>query len=292
MCKPLLKAILRPKVTMAKRNPIQSRIPLIFATIVSLVSVFSCAVSTFAWFQASANAQVKTTETSTTISVSAPDPIEVGDPTLYVFNGNGDHGYPGNTPEHTFAVGDGDDEYTELEDASISISKLWPGYKATFCIAISTDDETTINQGSLKLTSYSFTNKATRKVLNAAKTGLSGSNIEIQRAINVYVGINGTGSYAVGNDVFNYNGASLANTYLIQNASVQATTVYCFYTIEFSTTSDTFYTEYVYNNSTYKVASEAQSDSGDRYFAKDPNGNSTCYENLSFSVTALALEVS
>ena len=47
--------------------------PLVFATIVSFLSVCTAGVSTFAWFQAQANVNVRATESSTTITVSNPD---------------------------------------------------------------------------------------------------------------------------------------------------------------------------------------------------------------------------
>ena len=268
------------------------RYSLVFAAIVSFLSVCTAGVSTFAWFQAQANVNVRAAQTSTTITVAGPKSVEVSNPVLYAFNGNGTHGYKTDTPDHSFAIGSEDDEYTEVTGSSISISKLWPGYKATFCIVTSTTNDTEIYQGSLKLSTYTATNKSNRKVLNANKNGLSGSAIAIETAINIYVGINGNGDYEVGSDSFNYQGSSLENRYLLQNASVESANIYCFYTIEFSSDPGTYYTEYVYKNSTYKVASEAQSDEGNRFFAADrDNGNSSCYEGLSFDVTSLALEM-
>lgn len=43
---------------------------------------------TFAWFQATSTVQISASSSSTTISVSKPDDVEVGDPTLYAYNAN------------------------------------------------------------------------------------------------------------------------------------------------------------------------------------------------------------
>ena len=65
----------------------KSKGSLLFAMIVSLLSVFTTAVSTYAWFQVSAQASINTESETASITVANPDVVH-----FYRFNGNGTPG--------------------------------------------------------------------------------------------------------------------------------------------------------------------------------------------------------
>ena len=92
------------------------KLSLIGTIFVSMLSVCSAGVSTFAWFQAQANVNITTSTTSTTISVAKPDEY-----TFYYFKGNGNSAY---TPNGTFS-----NDFTAVPGSSITQNNvtLWNG---------------------------------------------------------------------------------------------------------------------------------------------------------------------
>ena len=294
--------------------------PLVFATIVSFLSVCTAGVSTFAWFQAQANVNVRAAETSTTITVAAPDSFELGSPVMYAYSGNGSAGYnpttnpaSGNvtTPTNFVAL------TNENKSDWLNISGLVPGRRMTFCAEVSTDGGN-INDASLLLTGYTSTNNNYRKVLATVADGGAGTQgtypnnqdqiIRIEDTIIFYVSINTTGVFSLG-DPDTLTAHTCAKDYTAGSGSqptkysnldykigsatgLSASTIYVFYTIEFSNDQGTWYQEYTCSNNVYHKCYDviANDYAGNRYFYKDSShGSSSCYEGLSFTIDSMKI---
>lgn len=141
-----------------KKKLFEKKTSFIFTIIVSLACVFTGAVTTFAWFQASAAAQVITDSTTAEITVSKPEGSK-----FYYFTGNGTPGgeYTGYSSDDS-VIGkspralDPDDvpsivgfdsgtyHFQEITEEGIytaancfNLSKIRPGCYYTFCIEYS-----------------------------------------------------------------------------------------------------------------------------------------------------------
>lgn len=302
--------------------------------------------------------QVQTTSTSTTITVSAPDQVDVNDPVIYAYNGNSNYMLAttynssaiyytrsGTSPSYTYTKATVANEsafnngtfyiscgYTDSITAGTSLagnftqvgnanthllnaSGLAPGHKMTFCLIVEKVGTKNISGATLSLKGMTQNNVATRYIIDklgdesgtkttiaAAKTG---NVINVGEALSFSGSVATTAAYVAETDsAFSYvYGANYAyGTYaghdIVTNSSVNATTIYIFYTIGFSNASTTYYKEY---NFTVTSGSEGYfsplydaptgSPEPARYFYKTGGDSSSCYEGLAFNVTNLDVTV-
>ena len=256
-------------------------------------------------------------------------------------------------------------DFTELntsakKSALLNTSMLSPGYKLTFAIKAQTDDseyDGTISSASMYINEYTSSNMLNRKILSAVGT-LSANTVRIDSAIRIYSSVNTSGWY-FGSSVnqFDYNqdiasitpdvtsvdsagnvqtrnyDSNAANSefspYEIGSSeSINATTVYLFFTIELSNDNGTYYVEYdgsgnnasslnvpasdyeeetvfvsghkyyTYSAGVYTYAPSATSaqvsEGGyyvvkNRYFLLGTAGNSNCYSGLTFAINEIGL---
>ncbi len=293
---------------------------LVFATIVAFCSVCTAGVSTFAWFQANAQVSIRATNSSTTITVAQPDTFDLGAATLYAYTENGSYGYTGS------ASGDiSDDEnlvnFRKLttsgdKTAYLSVSGLLPGHKMSFGIKIASDDGSSISDGSLSITGYTTTNNNDRKVLSSVTDGSTGTLdtyadssqkiIRIEDVVKFYGVVNATGAFALGSastlgdydktytsgSGYQSKSYSRVDYEIATGSELSSSTIYLFYTIEFSNADTTWYQEYTKTDNNYnKCYSVIANDSASaRYFHQEGTGNSSCYEGLSFTIDDLYVE--
>lgn len=301
----------------------KGKLSLFLSACVSVLAVFVCSVSTFAWFQATANARIRSTSSSVNLSASTPDSFEFGDPVFYAYNGNGQAGYPGaasgNISDDENLVGFTKLDTEELKAAKFSISGLVPGRKMSFGIKITATNSYQLTTASLSLTGYTTTNNNYRRVLSAVTDGSSGTLanyddgatpkiIRIEDIVLFHSAINTTGAFEEGSssslsgyDETYTSGTGLqSKSYTDQDFEIStqgtygsplgASTIYLFYTIEFSNDKGTWYEEYTKTSSTYHKCREVVANNfvGDRYFYQDRDyGSSSCYEGLSFRIDEL-----
>ena len=272
---------------------------LAFAISIGLTAIMAASVATFAWFQADAQVEIQTTSETATITVQAPSDVEINDPDIYYYKGNNTGGYNGSyldsiTSEDTALTKLGANFAPVTTSAQMTISAAWPGYRKTYAVVIHATSGT-ISSGSMILKSYT-TNNANFTNRNILSTPPSYNKIQIEEAINIYTGVNSTGVYSVsGTDSFQYSGSSLADTTILETTSFTSTTdAIFFYTVEFSNGSDTWYREVTSASSElYNTPSDSDSaGSVARYFVKDTvNGNSSCYEGMTFTITNLEFTI-
>ena len=292
---------------MSERHPVYKKGSLLYATIVALACVMTASVSTFAWFQAEANVRISTTNSSTTISVSAPEGITLGSAVFYKYTGNGDYGYTTAISSSAKVTGEGA-VFEEVSASSVSVTPA-PGKKMTYCAAV-TATSGTISRAGIKLKSYTVTNNANRWRLNSGKTAVDG-NVSIEEAINIYAHTDTscTGTYGSesSTDMFEFDYAdpynkSATNLTLLSSTEVTASsTIYVFFTIQFDNDSATYYEEYSATPASTPVTSSTSvssvsrlystpaNDTNPRYFFNSSSGNSSCYEGLTFSITSMEL---
>lgn len=200
-----------------------SKRSLIFTMCISLTAVFATAVSTYAWFQSSASANVTTTSSETTITVAQPDAIK-----FYRFNGNGTPGGSGyvgysksdasfgnttnivDTANSKYSINGGTSyvyyntntwstAWTEIDitdssdvNAAFNFSKMRPGCYYSFAI------KTELSSTKLKLT-YSW--NGANDVIGSANSikryvaTVSGNVVtQTNRPLNVLMAVNGYGA--------------------------------------------------------------------------------------------------
>ena len=304
---------------MSEHRPIYKKGSLLYATIVALACVMTASVSTFAWFQAEANVRVSTTNSSTTITVSAPESRELGAATMYAYNDNGSYGYTGDIKTGS-RITDGDvlnfTEVTSVNKASLlAVTNLSPGKKMSFGVKIETDSALT--SASLALVKYTAKNNTYRKVLTSlsnpgsenGSTGTIGDIVFIEDIVNLYGSANGTGSFSLGSAKNMSADFSCSKTYtagsgyttkafdnldygIFNDVSVSVAAsayLYVFYTIELSSSAG-LYNEYVKSGEKYYPCHEVISSdlTDNRYFYQPASGgNSTGYAKLQFQVNEL-----
>ena len=273
-----------------------------------MLSVCSAGVSTFAWFQAQANVNITTSSTSTSISVAAPDSFELGNAVLYQYNGNGTNGYVGTITNQGSVSGiTVADDFTEVTATSISFTPN-PGKKLTYAIYVHVTSGGDISHAQLTLEGYSSINYSNRKILNSTHSAVDESKfIHVEEAINIYAHVDSSSSgdfeTETSTDMFVYDYAnpyqtSSTNLQLIPSSDTSiasGTNAYVFFTIEFDNSNNTYYQEYEYKNSAYSVLYSTPSsndNSTNRYFHKVTTGNSSCYENLTFTINNMKISVS
>lgn len=214
------------------------------------------------------------------------------------------------------------DETLEQEAARLNkfnISSLWPGYKMTFALKIDrSSGGGSFSSGSLILNDYYPGLDTNRKILNSNADGLvSDHYIAMAQAIKLSGSVTNSSTYAsesamVIRDNNNGDGITLNAGYFYRegekttNEKVESesytfvsgdvdgspTTIYFFYTVEFSDEDVSYdgnpikYTEYkkqvVDETTTYSPEYDTPSSwANTRYFKPDSSGNSSCYEGLS-----------
>ncbi len=267
------------------------KLSMIATIISSLVMVGTASVATFAWFTATASAQVKTKSTSVDITVAAPDDIEVDTPEIYM--------YRGDPSEVTIS------NYTQVStvEARTITSNFYPGQTITFAIKV-TATTGSISIGSMNLTyqGYSLSNRTIY--------GTSGANvISILSAMKISTGANSTGAYPTMTEKLTpiargseltlasltqvdattsyYKQATISNA--INNASIGGNVGYFFYRIDFVNTPSSFYVEK--NSTGSSTISTPVNDDETRFFTGSDTGSSTCYEGLKFYITKAAIKV-
>ena len=293
---------------MKKKENGKRKLSLILSTCLSLTAVFTGGVSTFAWFQAYGNANIRTTESSTDVSVSAPDAITVTSQLYYcVENGYelSRKGYSGN-PALTFD--EDDDDSADTTDSFIpvtqaeqkSLSGIFPGYKMTFMIKVSADtDLGEVGLDMLDLTPARAGRASSVEQPLMPRNEYGDSYITLANAIRISVftiddeGDFVSSSVTSGSNVFTYESGT-------QNYSLKAkggdfgSNVFVFYTVYFDDTpSDVGKTTYLeYTNSDYDALYVGSTPTaGPRYFKQSAQGDSNAYEGLTFTIKTLKVTV-
>lgn len=282
------------------------KLSLMWTIISSIAMVGTASVATFAWFQASAAAEVHTASTSTTITTSKPDDYE-----FYYYNKNKLDTY--NSPNGTYA-----NDFELVTSSNIStvtnMDGMYPGQKLTFCVKLSGK---TVDADSVQLKITHITSNTTvqesiaqRRVIRTGS--YANMDINIGWAMNIYSTVLGTNNSTVpaystfitspSGDKFTHS-PSNNSTYLAGSKSgniielttpisvVSSTTathsnMYLMYTIEFSNANTTYYKEVNSSGTDLPVPP----DSGTRYFDSNTSGTSNCYAGLSFQLNTLSLD--
>ena len=176
------------------------KLSLIGTIFVSMLSVCSAGVSTFAWFQAQANVNITTSSTSTTISVAKPDEY-----TFYYFNGNGKSNYN--------ALGSFNNDFTAVPSSSIENEiTLWNGIYPTqsmvFAVVIENLDTSVSSANTVTMQINKFISNNTTKETNAShKRYVRQSNyveINIGWAIDIY-SLSSSSSNAYYQNIYEYS---------------------------------------------------------------------------------------
>lgn len=179
-----------------------------------------------------------------------------------------------------------------------------PGDSKTFAVVIEADDDATIGSCMFNL-SYSGSSVTNRKII-----GETSKYVSIVTAISLSYGYS-----VVDNDNYDYP-ASMTSLLTAGSSEIKATgTEYAvtdaslysgatqtvnenslafFYTVTYSDDVETYYQEYVTNNTgtTYiQYNTPTTSETGDRYFTKTTDGNSSCYEGLTFHITDIKVTI-
>ncbi|MCH3976653.1 MAG: hypothetical protein LKE36_03530 [Bacilli bacterium] len=243
----------------------------------SLTSLFYIS---YAWFQFVRSKQVEV------MDVSVPQGIEYS---LKYFVGNGENGYPG--PD--MFSNDTNASVTDYENDFLPVPENYgenytflkePGYRQTFAIELSSDLNFPQN---INLALSEFTSVASLSRFN----NNSQEGIRLAEAINIYIAdINGADTNSAitseantfvqsqnppGGDLFDGSDQThiLATSTLGGSSSQKKIFLL---TIEFSDTSDTYY-------------SFDHTDSGIDYYNKSITGNSNVYQNLEFVINKLEI---
>ena len=284
------------------------KLSLIGTIFVSMLSVCSAGVSTFAWFQAQANVNITTTSTSTTISVAKPDEYSFY---AYKYNALDTYGTTNN-----FAS-----DFTEITSSTASTLTstvgMNPGQSMVFCLKVTA---ATIGRPITLKINELISNTAQKQGFTYRRTVTSGSTIDINVgwAIDIYsmhstdgTGYTGfltynkeTSSPNTLTDYFDYGQNSLGELnsdgtgsspnkiidlvtgITIFNQNATATTEYVFYRVYFSNLATTFYRE---TNSTEGDNVEVLDDNREFTYAGDNTGTSNCYGGLKFQIINMEL---
>ena len=278
------------------------KLSLIGTIFVSMLSVCSAGVSTFAWFQAQANVNITTSSTSTMISVSRPD-----DYSFYAYKGNrnSSHILQNNFTNDFTLI----DDSTKLAEET-ELSNFNPGDIKTYCLVMNGHDASkNVDLSITQITSNDALKQYSKNRFVYESGGSeSSTQINVGWAINIYTSYDTTNSslgYSsfvnsrTGRDRFDYTNGStildgtttgniitLTRPISIFNQSISSSTVYLYYSIVFTNDSSIFYREV---DATGKAVLEPNKDENDRYFEQSANGNSNCYELLTFALNTLTL---
>ena len=268
----------------------KAKLSLIASVAVGLLAVTTAGVSTYAWFNSVANITVSEDDKDLSISVAAPEDIEISNTQVYMYRGN---------PSGTSVAGT---PYTLVSTVEArTIDDFYPGEQITFAIKVTTG--TAIDSGSMDLTYRGFS------LANRVIQSDTSKVVNILSAIKVSAGANGSGSYPGMTQILTplargseYTLASLdrvgeTDNYYKENTisdavdsvSIGTTTGYFFYTIEFLNVPSTFYKETTIGGDDIYVT--PSNDSATRYFSGNNAGSSTCYERLNFDVTSADITI-
>ena len=284
----------------------KAKLGLIASVTVGLLAVCTAGVSTYAWFQATANATVTATSNSTTISTTKPD-----DYYFYYYNKNGTANY--GSPSGTFGS-----DFTEITSASLvngvtSFSEFLPGQKLTFALYI--ENVQNIN---LKITKIK-SNNANQQESNHRYICGGSTEINVCEAIDIYshyctsdsmsytsfitspsgdkfTPTSATAETALAYSSISSNVRTLTPAKQIELFNITSSTlttkknVYVFYTVYFSTTSSILYKEYRETSATNELI--VPGTGSPRYFQQNNNGTNNCYAGLDFALNELTLSFS
>lgn len=269
---------------------------------VSLLAVSTAAVSTFAWFRAEADVQVSAASSDpVSITVNAPDPEVISITTkLYAYKQNGAAGYT--TPLSNVAFNS--TNFEEITSLSGTITGLHPARRKTFCLEVTS--ESTITSLTMKINTLTDSAKATdtfkRYILTSVTQDPSESSfVKMSSAIKFNGICTDSASYTEPNSGDQTLEAS--TTSLSNSAAMNANTIYVFYTLKFIDDETTRFIEYekIDSNSFQRLYDSPHTvidtqtheviDTKNRYFKQDANGDSSCFEGLSFKINELQLDL-
>ncbi|MBQ2070543.1 MAG: hypothetical protein II467_06405 [Bacilli bacterium] len=296
---------------MNRRRKGKEKLPLLLSAAVSILAVFTASVSTFAWFKATANAKVSGYGQATDINVSASESLEV-DATLYYCIENRyespNKGYPNaNQPTLTFDAddldnGDSLDSFIPVSsDAQKNLNGIYPGYKMTFMIKLSSPSVL----GGIGLELKDLTPARAGRASSAENPAtdvrheFGGGFITLANAIRIGVFVIDdekdfvSASVTDADNQFVYSPA-YENYVLKPKAGSFGANAYIFYTVYFDDEGDgstkTKYLEYTDDSYESLIIGDTPSNTT-RYFKQDANGNSNAYEGLSFVIKTLKVTV-
>lgn len=288
------------------RSKKKAKATLIYTLALSLVAVFSASISTFAWFQATAEVNVETSSTSTTITTSKPD-----DYTFYYYNKNGTANY--GSPSGTFGSDFTQVTSSSLEAGKTSFTEFIPGQKLTFALYIEN-----VQNILLKITKIKSNNAYQQASKHRYICGGS-TEINICESIDIYshyctsdsmsyttfitsptgdkfTPTSATAETALAYSSISSNVRTLTAAKQIEIFNVTSSTltskknVYVFYTVYFSTASGILYKEYNESSATNELIVPSTEDT--RYFQQNNSGTNNCYAGLDFALNELALTFS
>lgn len=291
----------------------KTKAKLILTLSVALLSVLTMSVTTFAWFQAQAEVNIRTEGDSTTITVSKPDSY-----VFYAYSHNGLSTY-GTTTNDGATTSDFEADFTTITSGNIStltsLDGLNPGQSMVYAVKV---PNTVVGRAvTLKISSLISNTSIKQGYLYhryhvANENAESGTEMNVGWAIDVYSmsSANGSGyksfltatnltdKFAFGKDALgqlNNDGTGSApnkvislsneNKIEIYNANATATTTYVFYRIYYSDNVNTFFKEI--NPKGYNV--ETVGANRRFLYAGDATGTSNCYGGLKFQLTTIDL---
>ena len=155
----------------------KAKLGLIASVTVGLLAVCTAGVSTYAWFQANANATVSATNNSTTITVTKPN-----DYAFYYYNKNGLSNY--GSPVGTFAS-----DFSAVTAGQLAtvtnLDNMYPGQALTFVVSVES-----VTSANLKITKVKSNDSTAQPITQKRYQYVSdidkGTEINIGSAINVY----------------------------------------------------------------------------------------------------------
>ena len=291
-----------------KKEKGKRKLSLFFSTCLSLTAVFTGGVSTFAWFQAYANANIRTTESTTDVSVSAPDAIAVSSQLYYCIENGYELSRKGYSGSPTLTFDEDDDDSAGTTDSFIpvtqaeqkSLNGIFPGYKMTFMIKVSADtDLGEVGLELLELTPSRAGRASGDEQPSMPRNEYGDSYITLANAIRISVfTIDDESDFESspvtnGSNVFTYEPGTQDYSLKAKGGNFGAN-VFIFYTVYFDDTpSDYGKTTYLeYTNSDYNVLFIGSTPTvGPRYFKQSAQGDSNAYEGLTFTIKTLKVTV-
>ena len=284
-----------------KESMRKAKLSLIASIAIGLLAISTAGVSTYAWLNASSNGMMTAKSgNSTTITISSSEQFDYR---YYYFNDNGANGYK--TASTSYANFDAAfSEYSETSASYSSVSNLWPGYKMSFCIKLTTSSAFSLTINDSDVTKGTIGGGKHRYLYNS---GTTTTEIDLARAMRIYADKTTSNSKVTFDNFLSGKDTSsvdLANKYeyskyadgafalstatstLVSQVAASETTYYIYYTVEFSNSSETYYQEV--NGSDGKPVSVPGTGSI-RYFkfVHDSTGNSNVYKGLAFNINTM-----
>ena len=284
----------------------RKRITLVGSLSMLVIIVSTMAVTTFAWFKVSTNADVSNQGDATSITSSKP-----GEYAFYYYNKNATANY--GSPTGTFGSDFSAITSSSLVSGVTSFSEFLPGQKLTFAIVI--EDVQNIN---LKITKIKST---TANQHDSKHRYICGGSTEINvcEAIDIYshyctpesmsytsfitnpsgdkfTPTSATAETALAYDSISSNVRTLQTSKQIEVFNITSSTlttkkdVYVFYTVYFSTATTILYKEYDDTEAANELI--VPGTGATRYFQQDDDGSNNCYAGLDFALSELALTFS